>query len=271
MTLLAKITTSGDNALKLSWTAVKDASGYDIFFMRCGKGKMPLIASVKSSEARNYTITGLEKGKTYKAYVKAWKKVKGVKTYIGTASPTVHVIAGGYTKAKANAKSVTVKTPELTLVKGKSKTIKATVKGVKSGRTILAHARKLRYYSSDRNVATVTSTGKIKAKGGGTCTIYVIANNGVRASVKVTVIDQPTKIAFKKSSYSVKKGKTLKLAGQIKLTPSGVTTTYTWTSSDPSIATVSSKGVVKGVKKGTVTITVRTANGKTATTKVKVK
>lgn len=74
-----------------------------------------------------------------------------------------------------------------------------------------------------------------------------------------------------KSSYSVEQGKTLKLAGQIQLTPSGVTSTYTWTSSDPSIATVSAKGVVKGEKKGTVTITVITANGKTARMKVRVK
>ena len=87
----------------------------------------------------------------------------------------------------------------------------------------------------------------------------------------MTVVDAPTKIAFKKSSYSVKKGKTLKLAGQIKLTPSGVTTTYTWKSSDPSIASVSDEGIVKGVKKGTVTITVITANGKKAKTKVTVK
>lgn len=69
----------------------------------------------------------------------------------------------------------------------------------------------------------------------------------------------------------MKKDKTLKLSGQIKLRPSGVTTTYTWKSSDPSIATVSSKGVVKGARKGTVTITVRTANGKKAKTKVTVK
>lgn len=40
---------------------------------------------------------------------------------------------------------------------------------------------------------------------------------------------------------------------------------------DPSIATVSVKGVVKGIKKGTVTITVTSSNGKTASTKIKVK
>ena len=66
-------------------------------------------------------------------------------------------------------------------------------------------------------------------------------------------------------------GKKLKLAGAIKLEPSGASTTLTWISSDPAIATVSAKGVVNGRKKGTVTITVTTANGKTARAKVKVK
>ena len=192
------------------------------------------------------------------------------KTYIGKASPTIHAITGGYTKKTANPKTVTVKASRVTLLTGKSSTISASVKGLKSEMKVLALVKPLRYFSSNRNVATVSSGGKIKAIGTGTCKIYVMANNGVCATVKVTVVDGLVKIAFKKSSYSVKKGKTLKLAGQLKLTPAGVTTTYTWNSSDPSVATVSGKGVVKGIKKGTVTITVTSSNGKTARTKVRV-
>ena len=262
---------SGKTGLKLSWTRVKDADGYDIFFRKCIRGDYRLIASIRGNVSRSYKVTWLEKATSYKAYVKAWKKVRGIKAYIGKASPTVHAITGGYTKKAANPKTVTVSASKVTLTIGKSSTIRASVKGVKSGRQVLAHTKLLRYYSSNRNVATVSSTGKIRATGAGSCKIYVVANNGVRATVKVTVIDGPTKIAFKKSGYSVKKGKTLKLAGKIKLTPSGVTTTYTWNSSDPGIATVSVKGVVKGLKKGTVTITVVTANGKSAKVKVKVK
>ena len=138
-------------------------------------------------------------------------------------------------------------------------------------RQVLAHVKVLRYYSSNRNVATVSSEGEITAKGVGSCRIYVLANNGVRAAVRVKVVDRPTKIGFKKSRYSVKKGKKLKLASRIELTPSGVTTTYTWVSSDPDVATVNKKGVVKGVKRGTATITVTTANGKTAKVIIRVK
>ena len=142
---------------------------------------------------------------------------------------------------------------------------------MKSGRQVLAHVNLARYYSSNRNVATVSSTGRIRAKGVGSCRIYILANNGVRADVRVNVVDGPTKISFKKSRYSVEKGKKLKLASRIKLTPSGVTTTYTWVSSDPDVATVNARGVVKGVKKGTATITVTTANGKSADVTIRVK
>ena len=41
--------------------------------------------------------------------------------------------------------------------------------------------------SSDKKVATVSSSGKIPAKGQGSCKVYAIAANGASAAVKVTV------------------------------------------------------------------------------------
>lgn len=98
-----------------------------------------------------------------------------------------------------------------------------------------------------------------------------MANDGVRASVKVTVPDSPSKIRFKKQTYSVKQGKTLNLANELKLKPSGATTGYTWTSCDLDIATVNRKGVVKGLQPGKAIIAVHTSNGKMAYTTVNVK
>jgi len=92
---------------------------------------------------------------------------------------------------------VKVDKSSLKLKVGAVKTIKALVKGVKSDRKVLAHARKLCYFTNDRNVATVTQTGKIRATGIGSCTVYVMANNGVRASVKVRVYGGPTKVSSK--------------------------------------------------------------------------
>lgn len=72
-------------------------------------------------------------------------------------------------------------------------------------------------------------------------------------SCKVTVKTPSLKLT--KTSATVKVGKTTKIAA--KATPSGK---ITYKSSNSKIATVSSKGVVKGKKKGTAKITV-TCNG----------
>ena len=50
-----------------------------------------------------------------------------------------------------------------------------------------AHAKRFRYVSSNKAVATVSQKGKIKAVGKGACSIYVYASNGYAKKVKVTV------------------------------------------------------------------------------------
>lgn len=187
-TLLAVMKPSGKTAMKLSWTPVQDAEGYDVFFKSCdGKYDYPIAQTTTENGATSCRISGLKKGRAYKGYVMAWKTAQGVKTYIGNPSPIFHAITGGYTRRLANARSVTVKKRSVRLKTGKTSTIKASVRSVKAGRKVLAHTKALRYFSSDRNVATVSSKGRITARGVGSCTIYVVANNGVYASVKVTV------------------------------------------------------------------------------------
>ena len=187
-TLLARMTVSGDSksALKLAWTKVRDAYAYDVYFAKCGK-EFKLKKTVKASESCVVRFKGLDERESYKAYVRAWKMVNDKKVYIGKASPQVHAITGGYDAKNCNTRSVTLNKSSLTLKVGKSKTVKATLKGVKSGKTIMQHVQKVRWYSTNVNVAKVNKNGKVTAVGKGSCTIYAIANNGVRNSVKVKV------------------------------------------------------------------------------------
>jgi uncharacterized protein YjdB len=188
-TLLATMKTNGNNALKLNWSKVARAEGYDVFLKRCSApGKYPVVGTVEAGKARTLTVKKLQKGKAYRAYVRAWRTVDGEKTYIGRPSPLVHAICGGYTKNYANPKWVNLKAASLTLEAGKSKTVIASVTGVKKGRKVLDHNDALlRWYSSNGNVATVDQSGKITATGAGKCTVWAVANNGVRTGVKVTV------------------------------------------------------------------------------------
>ena len=72
---------------------------------------------------------------------------------------------------------------------GNSFKIKATVNALQEGKTLMpaSHISELRYVSSNKKVAAVSKSGRIVAKGKGSCKIYVIAANGVRKAITVTV------------------------------------------------------------------------------------
>ena len=270
-TLLLKMKASGKRALKLTWSEVKGAKGYDVFFGACGKGAAQLMDSVSAKKGRSYKVTGLEKQTSYKAYVWAWKKEGGAKVYIGNASPEVHAVTGGSTDNKTNAAKVSVKSGSMRLYEGKTARIKAKVTGVDPKKEIIAHEGLLRYYSSNHNVAWVNSDGTVIAIREGSCSVYVLATNGVYARVKVKVDSTPTKLSFEQSGYAVKAGEKLDLRKLLKVVPEDTKTTYTWTSSAPEVAKVSTKGVVKGVRRGRATITVTAENGRQAKVKIVVR
>lgn len=129
--------------------------------------------------------------------------------------------------------------------------------------------------SSNKKVVQVTvKNGKLTIKGlkAGKATVTVTSTKGAKATVKITV--QKQKVATKKLKATVstkqilKKGKKVTL--KVAKTPFTAQDTVKWTSSNKKIATVTSKGVVKGLKKGTATITAK-AGKKVVKFKVTVK
>ena len=127
----------------------------------------------------------------------------------------------------------------------------------------------LTWTSSNTNVATVTSSGKVTAKSAGTANITVKTDNGKTATCNVTVSAKSVTSVSIPSNLSMEVGETYTLTPTI--TPSDATTSYTWSSDNNSVAEVSQTGVVTAKDAGTANITVKTDNGKTATCKVTVK
>lgn len=125
----------------------------------------------------------------------------------------------------------------------------------------------LRFASSDKSVAKVSSKGLITAKKAGTATVAVKTHNGLEAMVKVNVVDAPQKVALSEKKLSVAVGQTVQLTA--KLT-SGASSILTWKSSAPEVASVDAEGRVKGLKPGTATVAVKTFNKRVAKCKVTV-
>ncbi len=57
----------------------------------------------------------------------------------------------------------------------------------KKKKMINSEDAKVRYLTSNSNVATVDKNGNIKAVGKGTCYVYALSRNGVSSKIKITV------------------------------------------------------------------------------------
>ena len=199
-------------------------------------GKTVTLKAASNDTAKTVTYTTSNKAV---ATVSSTGVVKGVKA--GTA-----VITANCGNATATCK-VTVKAPSVkfakksaVVYKGKTATVKATLAGVSS----------VTYKSSNTKIATVNSkTGTVKGIKAGTVTITATSGK-LKATYKLTV-KNPT-FTLTKSSATIAKGKTTTIRS--KATP---VSTVTYTSSNKKVATVTGKGVVKGISKGKATITVK--------------
>ena len=178
-------------------------------------------------------------------------------------------LSGGWTAdVHITVQSGTVKTNYITglkksvnVSKGKTYTLKPTLDPITS-------QEKVTYSSSNTKVATVNSKGVITGKAAGTAKITV-KSGSKKATITVKVAKvKTTKLSGVPSSKTVKKGKTFTIKASV--TPKNSDEKVTYKTSNKKIATVTSKGVVKGIKKGTATVTVQSGSKK-QTCKVTVK
>ena len=128
----------------------------------------------------------------------------------------------------------------------------------------------VQWRSSDDTVATVDENGLVTAVGNGTATITgYIDNEYVQEeksdSCEVTVVGIISSISILEGSeINVTKGRTVQLQTSIFPDNPTETPTLTWSSTDTSVATVNSYGVVTGKDRGDATIKVKVGNTQNA-------
>lgn len=118
------------------------------------------------------------------------------------------------------------------------------------------------YSSSNKRVVSVNGNGMMKAKKKGTARITVKTHNGLKFRLTVKVVKAPGKLTLSKKNFTMRAGEALTVKTTL---PSGTASAITWTSSDPNVAAVDAAGTVVAISPGTVTLTAKTYNGKSAT------
>jgi len=137
-------------------------------------------------------------------------------------------------------------------------------------RPINASNTNLTWSSSNPGIVSVSADGVVRGIATGTATVTASSTNGISQTITINVVQlNPTSISMNRSQVGLEINESLQL--QATMLPSNAIGALTWSSSDSSIATVSSNGEVTALSEGVATITVRTINGLQATTRIYVR
>ena len=173
--LKARATSATKNSITIKWQKVPGAVNYDVLFGKAWKGTQ----SKGKTTGTSFKVKKLKKGTYYEFIIVALDQSGEIVTY----SPLMFEKTKG--GSKGNPSSVKLNKKKITLKR--KKTFKLTSKVKVSGGKSYKVYWKVQYESSNPSVATVSSSGKIKAKKKGTCYVYAYAQNGAYARIKVKV------------------------------------------------------------------------------------
>ncbi len=217
------------------------------------KGKQATIrATLSPSDAsnRNFTVTSSDPDivRISNATMTARTAGECTVTVASTQNPEVNVVyrvlvVTPVTSVKLTADTKTIFVGETAQMTAELKPADADITGVT-------------WESLNEKVAVVDEHGIVTGISKGNATIRATAKDGSgqRATISITVRQQPESITLSGVNGSIKVGSGV----TIKATVLPNTTndkSVAWTSSDTSIATVSANGYVKGIAPGTCTIT----------------
>lgn len=157
-----------------------------------------------------------------------------------------------FVNREVNAEDVKISQTDLKIGKGQNRQLFLTV-------TPQNFTDEVAWKSGNTDIATVTTDGAVRGISCGTTNIKVTVGN-VSSSCNVTVYQPITSIRLNKSSAALAAGDTLALTASVY--PNDATDPrYSWSSTDPSIASVNENGVVTALAKGEATITAAASDG----------
>ena len=235
------------------------------------------VRAAKAPKLSKKSVVLVGNEDTYQLSVKNYKK----KITWKTTNPKVAVVSNGKVIAmKAGTCSIKVKAGKKKLsCKVRVLTINEQAKNLQIGQTftlkIAGKSGKVTWKSSNPNMATVSSSGVVKAVGNeqGFCTITGTANKK-KLSCKIKVGDSGNTIKAKKAGATITEGNSHDLStGRLfEITSKNETTpSVTYKSSNPNVFRIENGCILKAIKSGRATLTATLSTGESASLEVFVK
>lgn len=219
-----------------------------------------LKATISPNDATNKDVTWTSSDPsvaTIDSYGRITAKKLGTTTITATSSNEYKTTCRVTVVETMVLKSISLNKTSLTLKEDTSETLTITFNPSN------ASNKKVTWKSSNQNIATVDSSGKVTGIKPGTATITVVSNDGgYVATCKVTIEEMSKKV----TSISLNKKELNLLAGDTETLILTINPEYaenknvTWTSSDESIVKVEN-GVVTAIAAGTAEIKVISEDG----------
>jgi len=252
-----------------------DSNAYNL---KLGTTHQTTVQAVYEETGELYTVTS---GVTFSSANPGIASVNATGLVTGNAQGNT-VITAVYNGSSAQAAVNVTYTPpvitnlstnqtEYTLKKGTTQ--QTVIQAVYDDGTVKTVTQDVYYSSSNPNVASVRAGGLITAAGKGTATITA-QYGGKSLGINVTVTADPvvTSLSTDRTEYTLRERNTEQTVIQAVYddgTVRTITSGLTYTSSDPSVATVDANGLISAINKGTAAIIVE-YQGKTVTINVNV-
>ena len=238
-----------------------------------------LTGKMSSDKGSTLTFTSADKG------VATVERYTGVVTAVSAGSTTITVKTFNGHTAKCALTVVAAPSqvflPEtLTIALNEKVSVSARAvdaEGVEVPATFTYRAKK-----GTGKISVNKKTGKIAGKALGTAWLYVTAHNGVCTHLvdgmpvetvcAVNVVEAPDRVELAADAITIGVDQTFELSPRMLAADGSAIegAVYTVETSSESVASVSDTGTVKGLKKGSATVTVKAAGGVSASCKVTV-
>ena len=237
----------------------------------------PTSTTLKVGEKSTLSLTVLPSNATVTS--KSWKSKNssiatvdenGTVTAVSSGSTEIYCVVNG--NITSNSCVVTIKEPvkptgitvspsSMNINIGDTKTLSYSLTPTDATTTVT-------WKSDNTSIATVSSSGLVKGIAEGKTTIRATTSNGLSSTCIVNVKGIDTDYIFLPTLANVIAGSTTTLT--YCTMPTNATNSVEWYSDDTSIATVTSSGIVKGIKEGSTVVRVKTDNGRCSSCKINV-